>query len=82
MIYYVLYPHWILYSYWSSLDVILNTVHFIFIFEDGIPYQGERVTDDDIKACEDGLLDIIYVKDMTQLSHGAWVPLDIWETGA
>ena len=58
-------------------------MRYIFILEDGHPYQADEISDDDIHAFEDGLLDILDVKEMKQLSIPSmgirvWVEIDTW----
>jgi hypothetical protein len=53
---------------------------YIFIFEDGEPYQADEITNSDIKAFEDGVLDIINVLSMAiMVRTGEWIALQKWE---
>ena len=50
---------------------------YIFIYETGIPYLSDKISDDDMEAFKDGLLDIIDVKAMKQLaSPDRWVDIE------
>jgi hypothetical protein len=54
---------------------------YIFISDDGEPYQADEITPDDLKAFEDGVLDIINVLSMTlMVQTGEWVALQKWVT--
>jgi hypothetical protein len=58
-------------------------IMFIMIFEDGRPYLAQRILDSDIRAFEDGILDIIDPKTTKQLAgvhpNMTWCDLDLWE---
>ncbi len=53
---------------------------YIFIIEDGDTYQSTELSNDDLDACDAGIVQIIRVSDMTQYSPNlkSWLPLTKW----
>ena len=46
--------------------------------EDFNVYKAETITEDDMSAADDGIIDIIRVSDFTQYSEGEWIPMGDW----
>lgn len=52
---------------------------YLFIMEDGEVLKGETVSENDKKASDDGILEIINVNDLTIYFKGEWLEIDKWE---
>ena len=51
---------------------------YIIVMEDFNVYKAETITEDDMSAADDGIIDIIRVSDFTQYSEGEWIPMGDW----
>ena len=51
---------------------------YIIIMKDLEVYKAHTITEDDMRAADDGIIDIIRVFDLTQYSLGAWHPIKNW----
>ena len=51
---------------------------YIMIFEDGEPYASETFTEEDMKAIDAGILQVVRVSDMKTWFDGEWSPIRVW----
>ena len=52
---------------------------YLMIPEDGQIFKAKDITNDDMNASDDGILDIIDIDDMSQYHGGEWHILENWE---
>lgn len=53
---------------------------YIITFEDGLNYLASQITENDVKAFDDGLLTIVRCSDAKSYEgDGTWTNLPIWE---
>lgn len=53
-------------------------INYIIIDEFGKPYVAVNITDSDLKACDDGILDVIRISDGKSYYQGVWEDLSLW----
>lgn len=55
--------------------------NFIIILEDSEIMLAEEISDEDIAACEDGVIDIISIRGPVPVQYysGGWHGIDHWE---
>jgi hypothetical protein len=49
---------------------------YILIFEDGSIGKTEKISESEIESCNDGILDIIDIENMTTLNGDDWVAIE------
>jgi len=52
---------------------------YIIVFEDSEIFQSETITEDDIGACDNGLIDIVDITAGKQYYDGGWHDINVWE---
>jgi len=52
---------------------------YIIVFEDGEIFQSETITEDDISACDNDLIEIVDTTTSKQYYDNKWHYINVWE---